>query len=324
MTTTTTRRSIRLGNPSDFRLTNDVVNEHKETKENVLKVLQALADDSEGLIIEQIEDEMWSTGAKVAGRGIVIGCGVASLILLSNPISAAASAVVIGGTVIGYAIVAGAKAYEMRCKMTHSDKIKSIYKRLTAELDKYTDSYNKVLKELDMYDIFDSGKDFKDNLKLFRGIMERAEEKCGFDFIGIEEFLTKVKKCYNGLDDDKKAHLNAGNFLKCVGALLGGVGSSTSSMADIASVADIGSAVGGIAVSASPWWEAIHGLNIIMNAGFIRMDIKKFWELQTMRKSWNAGGEERTELLKNEKFEDIVQMRDLIREIRDEIMKEGY
>ena len=49
------------------------------------------------------------------------------------------------------------------------------------------------------------------------------------------------------------------------------------------------------------------------------MDGKKFYDLYKMRRDWGEGGEERQELLKNNKFEKEVEMRDFIRNIRDSI-----
>ena len=74
-----------LGKPSDFRRTDRVISNHQVVKQEVLDALQDLIEKSEGLVIEKIEDEMWATGGKIGGKGIVIGFGVASLFLLSKP-----------------------------------------------------------------------------------------------------------------------------------------------------------------------------------------------------------------------------------------------
>ena len=109
-----------LGRPSDFKRTDRVIAQHKAVKQEVLVALQDLIEKSEGLVIQKIEDEMWATGGKMAGRVIVIGCGVASLILLSNPVGAAIG---LAGTVIGYMVWGGSKVYEMRCEAGASTAI---------------------------------------------------------------------------------------------------------------------------------------------------------------------------------------------------------
>ena len=41
-------------------------------------------------------------------------------------------------------------------------------------------------------------------------------------------------------------------------------------------------------VSSGPWYETIHGLNILINIGFLGVDIKNFYQLYQMRKSWKS------------------------------------
>ena len=85
---TTAGRKIILGNHSDFEITNNVIKEHKMVKKQVLQDLLELSDEAENMVIEKIDKEMTSTGVAMAGRGIVIGYGAASIFLLSNPIGA--------------------------------------------------------------------------------------------------------------------------------------------------------------------------------------------------------------------------------------------
>ena len=66
----TTERKIRLGNHSDFEITNNVIKEHKMVKKQVLQDLLELSDEAENLVIEKIDKEMTSTGVAMAGRGI--------------------------------------------------------------------------------------------------------------------------------------------------------------------------------------------------------------------------------------------------------------
>ena len=84
---------IRLGTSSDFEVTNNVIKEHKLLKSDILRVLRDLSYEAEDLVIEKVDNEMISTGASISGRGIVIGCGTASLFLLTNPIGATIGAI---------------------------------------------------------------------------------------------------------------------------------------------------------------------------------------------------------------------------------------
>ena len=52
----------------------------------------------------------------------------------------------IAGIVIGYVIVGGFKLYQMTCKSEHSKKIANISTRLTKQLDRYTESQNKLFQ----------------------------------------------------------------------------------------------------------------------------------------------------------------------------------
>ena len=75
-------------------------------------------------------------------------------------------------------------------------------------------------------------------------------------------------------------------------------------------------------VSAGPWYETIHGLNILINIGFLGVDIKNFYELFQMRKSWKCGAKE--DVMGNSMFQNEIKMRDLIIKIRDTMMIDGY
>ena len=52
----------------------------------------------------------------------------------------------IAGIVIGYVIVGGSKLYQMTCKKEDSKKIANISARLTKQLDRYTESQNKLFQ----------------------------------------------------------------------------------------------------------------------------------------------------------------------------------
>ena len=75
-------------------------------------------------------------------------------------------------------------------------------------------------------------------------------------------------------------------------------------------------------VSSGPWYETIHGLNILINIGFLGTDIRKFYDLYQMRKSWKSG--DREDVMENPMFQNEIKMRDLIIKIRDTMMIDGY
>ena len=71
-----------------------------------------------------------------------------------------------------------------------------------------------------MYNVFDSGKDFTENLEQLRSIVIKAEKEGNTDFMEIEEFFGKLKKCYKSLNDNQKVMLKAQDFLQSTGKLL--------------------------------------------------------------------------------------------------------
>ena len=88
----------------------------------------------------------------------------------------------------------------------------------------------------------------------------------------------------------------------------------------IAGASVIGDALGGV-----PWFEAFQGLNVLINFGLIAMDIKKFWELNKMRETWNKGKQARREMLEeNPYFENEKSVKDVIFEIREKIVRQDY
>ena len=313
-------------NMSKFNLLDikELIEKHNTLKREVLQALQDLADEAEGLVFEKIEIERQTTIGKLVGRGIIIGSGILSLCLLPIPI--ASSVVGAAGIVIGYAVLAGSKWYEMKAPKKHSERFSRIYEKLQRQLDRYTESQKTIFGVLNNYHIFEPGKDFKTNLDIIGDLVKTAEkeEKCVGVFDLVEDLLSKLRRTYNKLDEDQRGRLNSNDFLITTAKLLDCAGTSdhlSTRVADIGSAA--ASAIGDI-VSVAPWFEVIHGLNILINTGFIIGDIKKFRELQKMRKDWYEGGDARLELLKNPKFEKEIKFRDNIREIRDNIMMNGY
>jgi len=198
-----------------FERTNNVMKTYYATKERVVRELYSLSDQAGDLVIEQVNYEMDSTRLKLIGRGVVLGCGVANMFLLGNSIG-------IAGNIIGYIFIGGSIIYEMKCKENAVKKITSIHEKLKAQLTDFIDSRENALKEMDKHGVFASGMDFKDNLEQFREIMLRAEKQSSYDFTPIEEFITKLKKMYNQLDESQKNTLNSKLFLDTMANLFSG------------------------------------------------------------------------------------------------------
>ena len=73
-------------------------------------------------------------------------------------------------------------------------------------------------------------------------------------------------------------------------AQLGGIATAAGSIIGDALRAGSGAAAGAASAAAAvPWWEVIHGLNILINAALLCMDLKKFFELNKMRNTLNEG-----------------------------------
>ena len=306
---------IRLGRPSDIKAVDDVIQKHKMLKMEVIQALKDLSEKAEGLVIEQVEDNMWSTAGKMVGRGIVIGCGIASIILA--PAAGLGAAIGIGGIVVGYLVYGGSKLYEMKCSRKHAEKLKDISDKVEAEVNRYTESQKKMFSELGTLSAFDAGQGFAENLRLIRDIVERAETEANRFFSNIDEVVAALKKCFNSLSEDKKRNLDAEDFLLTMSSL-----TKEASMPSKVKLGDFGSAAASVigdAAGAAPWWEVFQGLNVLINAGLICMDIKKFWKLYKMREAWNEGGEAKQDLLKNPIFKEELSMKNLIDNIRIQI-----
>ena len=173
-----------------------------------------------------------------------------------------------------------------------------------------------------MYNVFDSGKEFTENLEILRAVVIKAEKDAKVDFMEIEEFFSKLKKCYKSLNDEQKIMLRAKDFIQSTGKLL-----EKASQSKIGQKMDIGTGSAAVifdSISAGPWWELIHGLNILINVGFLGIEINKFQEFYKLKNSWKTGGNAKVEVMKNSKFENEIKMRNLIIEIRDTMMSNGY
>ena len=217
---------IRLGRPSDINAVNDVIEQHKKLKEEVLAALDGLLLETEGLVIEKgkalIEEDMWSTGGKILGRGIVIAGGVASIILTCAGLAPVGAAVGIGGVVVGYLIVGGSKCYEIKCSMARAEKLKGICIKVEKEVNRYTDSQKKVFSELGTLSAFDPAQTFAQNLKMIRDIVDRAEAEANQFFPNIDKVIAGLKECYSSLSADKKKKLDSQDFLVTLSSLTSG------------------------------------------------------------------------------------------------------
>ena len=304
----------------------DVIQNNKTLKGEVTDALKLLSERAEGLVIELVKEEMWSTAGKVIGRGIVIVGGLASIILTIPAVAALAPAGLgatcgIGGIIVGY-LVWGGSTYMMNSPQEHAMKLRSIFDDVEVEVNRYTESQRRMFSVLGHLGAFDARQSFAVNLKLIKDVVEKAEMEAETFFPNIEEVISKLKRCYSSLSEDQKGKLNAEDFLVTVSSLVQG-----SSMPDKVDLGEVGTAVVsfiGDAVGSAPWFETIQGLNVLINAGIFRMDVKKFWELNEMRMAWNAGGEAKIKLLKNPKFKKEVAMKELINKFRDQILAEGY
>ena len=223
----------------------------------------------------------------------------------------------------------------MRCSQKHAKKLADIYDKVKAQVDRYTESQRKVFHELESLSAFDNGKGFAENLKLIWQLVLSAEEKAGPDkfFPNIRLAVAKLQSCYSVMPEDKKAKLNSENFLSTMSSLAGGLASASggSLIGEAMNIVDgatsavdaaVSSAEG--AASTGPLLTAMHAVHIAISGFLLCMDIKQFMDLNKMRQDWNKGGDERVELLKNDKFEEEVKMRKLINDIRDQILRESY
>jgi len=335
---------------SDFKITNGVISEHDKIKEGVKEFLSNLAEESEGLVIEQIEQERWKHMMSAFGSTINILVSGAALAILPIPVPSGAE------SIIGYAFIGGSKWYEMRCSEEHAEKLASIHKRLHTQLNLYTSSQEKVFKELDKYELFEHGKNFEENLDAIRALVRKAEKQSEEKMVNIKKFLSKLEGRFYELDDNNKENLSSMDFLMSVGRLIGntvmtqnnkdGGRNKDGSWMEEAGRSVIGTVLGCTAldtatggskvldtatggcefldtatgVTASTY---IHGLNLLANLGFLVTDIKNIIELNNMRDDWYKGGKEKQLLLKNSKYEAAVNMKKLINQIRDKIMEDG-
>jgi len=325
---------------SDFKITNGVISEHDKIKEGVKEFLSNLAEESEGLVIEQIKQDMMKHILSAFGSTINILVSGAALAILPIPVPSGK------GSIIGYAFIGGSKWYEMRCSKEHAEKLASIHKRLHTQLNLYTSSQEKVFKELDKYELFEHGKNFEENLDAIRALVRKAEKQSEEKMVNIKKFLSKLEGRFYELDDNNKENLSSMDFLMSVGRLIGntvmtqnnkdGGRNKDGSWMEEAGRRLIGTVLGCTALDTAtgeskvldtatgvPASTVIHGLNLLANVGFLVTDIKNIIELYNMSDDWYKGGKEKQLLLKNSKYEAAVNMKKLINQIRDKIMEDG-
>ena len=193
---------------------NSVVAEHTKVKDRVVQTLSELMHRAEGLVCEKVEEEMWSTGVKMAGRGIVI---VSTVVSFFYPIAAM-------GLVVGYLVVCGGKFYKMKCKQNHAERLDDIRAEVRRAVEEYVDSLKNVFSELETLGAFDAEKGFAENLKVIDDIVKKAEDEArmeGIDtfFSEIWDVITKLKRRFNKLSPEQKKKLDSKDFLATYNSL---------------------------------------------------------------------------------------------------------
>ena len=321
---------------------NEAVQKLKETKKDVLAVLKDLSEQSEGLVIEKIEDEITGIKEKMVGHGLVIAGGIAgTAICLLQPAGWVAIASTGGSAisyVVGYLLVGDSMMFKMKISEKHSAKLKGIAKKVEVEVKHYKESQKKVYSDLENVSNFDSGEGFVENLKRIRAIVDTAEAQTNVDLSSIEEVLLRLRKTYNSLPDVKKRILDTKPFRDCLSFLTKDDSGNLDHVTGPATVDTAAELKAAAAATAAPpvaagatadtaaassisWWGIFHGVNILINGVILVDDFYEYRNLREMRKTWY---EDRGELMKNPRFKGEVSLRDEINKIRDQISGDGF
>jgi len=313
--------------PRDYIESESVIKEHIKVKKDVLDLLLKFADEADGLVIEQIEDDIFKIKIRGVGRVINIFSSGVAIAFAVNPVFTTA------GITIGYILVGGSRLYEMKC--SNAAKLDSIKERLEKQLDRYIDSQEKVFKDLDKYEVFEHGKNFEENLAAIKALVREAEKQSDEKFSNMKNMLCNLEKIFNNLDDFKKEKLNSEDFLSSVADLLSKWGAGKERGKNDEDIKLLGEpaagAVGaGLGISTEgnkPAWSFgtyMHWLNIVGNFGFLVMDINELNRLNRDWQAWHEGGEKKQTLLGNSKFDLNVKMKTMIHQIRDKMNADGY
>jgi len=316
--------------PLDFIESESVIKEHIKVKNDVLDLLYKFAEETDGFVIEQINQDITKIKIRGVGRVInILSSGIA-IAFAVNPVFTSA------GITIGYIVQGGSIWYEMKCYKKHAENLESIQERLQIQLYRYTSSQEKVFKDLEKYEVFEHDKNFEENLAAIKALVREAEKQGGEKFSNMKNLLCNLEIFFNNLEDLKKKTLNSKDFLPSVSNLLGiSKEYSDEYSEELGSAGRVdwkARAGGSVVIGAStegnkPAWSFgnyIHGINILGNLGFIAMDINEYLKLSRMQQDWYEGGEKKQTLLGNSKFDIDVKMKTIIHQIRDKINANGY
>lgn len=324
--------------PLDFIESESVIKEHIKVKKDVLDLLLKFADEVDGLVIEQIEEDITEIKNRVAGRVINIFSSGVAIAFAVNPVLTSA------GITIGYIFMGGSRLYEMKCSKDRAENLESIKNQIEKQLDRYTDSQKKVFEDLDNYEVFEHGKNFEENLAEIKALVREAEKQSDEKFSNMKNMLCNLEIFFNNLDDFKKEKLNSECFLSSVADLLWkwraanerGENDEDIKLLGEPAAGVAGAAVVGLGISTPgnkpawlPTWQPymitfMHGLNIVGNMGFLIMDINEYIKLNRDWQDWHEGGEKKQTLLGNSKFDLNVKMKTIIHQIRDKMNADGY
>lgn len=310
--------------------------EHEKAKKEVTDALKKLSRNVEEIVVEKMESKMNAALARIVGRTVIIAAGGVSMIMLATPAAPLSPVVGLAAAAVGYAIIGGSHIYEMSVKKKHEERFKEIQKELNEQLDKYTYSQSKVFNILNVkMALLTEGEDVKKNLIRIRNIVQAIEDESdGLCFKELFLFLEKAKAKYMSVPQDQKENLQINDFLLQAKELMSNVTKAASTVYGAATVGAgsktsgataLGGASGdmlgtiGTAAAALPLFEIFHGVNILINGVFICQDVKKYMNLRSMK-----GDKWRAEKIFEENPEEFLkekELREIIEDIRDEILK---
>jgi len=204
--------------PSDFIESDGVIEKHNEVKNDVVDLLFKLAEEADGFVIEQIEQDITKIKIRGAGRVINILFSGISIVFVANPWTPVVGAI---GVTIGYVISGSSVGYVMWCSTKHAGQLKKIQERVEIQLKCYMSSQEKVFKELDKYEVFEHGRNFEENLAVIKALVRETEKQVGKKLSNMKNLFCNLEIFFNNLEDFKKEKLNSKDFLSSVANVLG-------------------------------------------------------------------------------------------------------
>jgi len=283
---------------------------YEATKKEVLAELWKIIKRCDGLVLQYVDEQMMATDISALGRTVIIGTGIASIVLMATPAGPIVGAV---GIVIGYALVGAGTYLSITANGNRIKRMEEVHRKLMEQVTKFEDVYKEVEMNVSKLAPFDKEVSFDENIKKIEDVIRKAEEDNEEHYAGLKVFINKIAVLMKQLDLSEESfkilhqNLKPGCTKEVGLKVAAGVSGMTSLAGDVA----------GLFANVHTIFEVFQGLSVAVNGFFLAKDLYHLCQLREQQKKLKNG--EGEQVMEDPKYKPESDIREEINKIRDAI-----